>query len=74
MSQISRAQDLAELSRIDADILQSELAVTRQQARVDGLERAGNDSSLSRSVLKNFKSSLALQYAYRARALRQLPH
>jgi hypothetical protein len=74
MSQIASTRELAELSRIDAHILQSELVVTRQQARVDDLERAGNDSSLSRSVLKNFKSSLALQYAYRARALRQLPH
>jgi hypothetical protein len=70
LSQIARMQDLAELSRIDADILQSELAITRQQARVDDLKRAGNDGSLSRSLLKNFKFSLELQYAYRASVLR----
>jgi hypothetical protein len=70
MSQISN-QEQAELSRIDAHILQSELIVTRQQARVDRLERAGNDSSLSRSVLKNFRTSLDLQYTHRAHALRQ---
>jgi len=74
MSQTSRTQDLAELSRIEAHILQSELAVTRQQVRIDSLERAGNDSSLSRSVLKNFRTALGLQYAYRARAQRQLRH
>jgi hypothetical protein len=71
MSQATQ-QDLAYLTRIDAHILQSELAVTRQQVRVNGLERAGSDSSLSTSVLKNFKTALELQYAYRARALRQL--
>ena len=71
MSQMTQ-QEAAELSRIDARILQSELNVTRQQARVDTLERAGNNSPLSRSVLKNFRASLALQYSYRARALRQL--
>jgi hypothetical protein len=73
MSQLSQ-QDLAELSRIDADILQSELIVTGQQARVDGLERAGNDGSLSRSLLKNCRTLLELQYTYRARALRHLRH
>jgi hypothetical protein len=66
--------DLYELSRIDAHILQSELIITNQQARVDSLERAGNNSALSRSLLKNFKASLELQYAYRARALRQSTH
>jgi hypothetical protein len=65
--------DLAELCRIDADILQSELIVTRQRARVESLERAGNNSALSRSLLKNFKASLELQYAYRS-ALRQSTH
>lgn len=69
-----RAQhDLTELCRIDADILQSELIVTRQRARVESLERAGNNSALSRSLLKNFKASLELQYAYRS-ALRQSTH
>jgi len=48
-------QDLADLSRIDAHILQSELIVTRQQKLVDNLERAGNDSSLSRSVLRELR-------------------
>jgi hypothetical protein len=62
------------LSRIDAHILQSELIVTSQQARVDSLERAGNNGALSRSLLMNFKASLELQYAYRARALRQSTH
>lgn len=70
MSQMSR-QELAELSRIEACILQSELIITKQQARVDSLEAAGNDSLLSQSILKNFKTSLDLQYAHRARALRQ---
>jgi hypothetical protein len=65
--------DLTELCRIDADILQSELIVTRQRARVESLERAGNNSALSRSLLKNFKASLELQYAYRS-ALRQSTH
>ena len=37
MPHITR-QDLADLSRIDAHILQSELIVTRQQKRVDNLE------------------------------------
>jgi hypothetical protein len=73
MSHIAH-QELADLSRIEAHILQSELIVTRQQARVDNLERAGNDSSLSRSVLRNFQACLQLQYAYRNRALRQLRH
>jgi hypothetical protein len=73
MTQLSQ-QDLAELSRIDAHILQLELIVTRQQARIENLERAGDDGSLSRSLLKNFKASLELQYAYRARALRWLSH
>jgi hypothetical protein len=73
MSQIPE-QDLADLARIDAHILQSELIVTRQQARVNSLERVGNDRSLSSSLLKNFRTSLELQYAYRARALRQLKH
>lgn len=73
MSQIIQ-HDLAELLRIDAHILQFELNVTRQQARVDSLERAGNDSLLSKSVLKNFTISLELQYLHRARALRQLRH
>ena len=53
MSQIP-LQDQADLARIDAHILQSELIVTRQQARVNSLERVGNDRSLSRSLLKNF--------------------
>jgi hypothetical protein len=73
MSQATQ-QDLADLACIDAHIFQSEQAVTRQEARVDGLERAGSDSSLSTSVLKNFKTALELQYAYRARALRELRH
>jgi hypothetical protein len=73
MSHIDQ-QALADLSRIDAHILQSELIVTRQQARVDNLDRTGNDSSLSRSVLRNFQNCLQLQYAYRNRALRQLRH
>jgi hypothetical protein len=73
MSQMSQ-QDLSNLSRIDAHIFQSELIVTKQQARVQSLERTGNDSSLSRSVLRNFQISLELQYAYRNRALRQLRH
>jgi hypothetical protein len=62
------------LLRIDARIFQSELIVTRQRARVDNLERAGHDSSLSRSVLRNFQTCLQLQYAHRNRALRQLRH
>ena len=37
MSHIDQ-QALADLSRIDAHILQSELIVTRQQKRVDNLE------------------------------------
>jgi hypothetical protein len=71
MSRISH-QAQAELARVDAHIFQSELIVTRQQARVDSLERAGNDGSLSRLLLKNFKTVLEIQYAYRNRALRQL--
>jgi hypothetical protein len=70
---LSAQHDLTELCRIDADILQSELIVTRQRARVESLERAGNNSALSRSLLKNFKASLELQYAYRS-ALRQSTH
>jgi hypothetical protein len=71
MSRVSH-QDRTELARVEAHILQSELIVTRQQARVDSLERAGNDGSLSRLLLKNFKTALEIQYAYRNRALRQL--
>ena len=71
MSQASQ-QNLAHLERIDAHISRSEQAVTKQQARVDGLESAGNDSSLSRSVLKNFKTCLELQYSHRASARREL--
>ena len=67
-------QDLADLARIDAHILQSELNVTRQQALVDRLDRVGDDSLLSRSILKNFKTSLDLQYEHRAHALRQSGH
>jgi len=67
-------QDRPELLRIDAHILQSELMVTRQQARVDRLERTGNESSLSRSLLQNFKIALQLQYAHRDHVLRQLRH
>jgi hypothetical protein len=59
MSQMT-LHDLSELSRIDAHILQPELIAASQKARVDNLERAGNDSALSRSLLKNFKASLEL--------------
>jgi adenylosuccinate lyase len=73
MSHITH-QDLTDLSRIDARIFQSELIVTAQQARVDSLERTGNDSSLSRSVLRSFQTCLHLQYAHRKRVLHQLRH
>ena len=73
MSQLAQPY-LDDLSRIEAHILLSELNVTRQQARLDNLERTGNDGSLSRSLLKNFKNSLELLYAHRAHALRQLKH
>jgi hypothetical protein len=72
MSYPREQQDLAELSGIDGRILQSELIVTRQRARVENLERAGKDSSLSKSVLRNFINVLAFQYAHRGRVLRQL--
>lgn len=57
---------------LDQCIFQSELMVTRQRMRVGRIERAGNDSSLSRSLLQNFETALRLQYANRDRVRRQL--
>jgi hypothetical protein len=56
------------LSLLDDDILLSELALTRQRIRIASIERAGNDASLSRSVLRNFETALHLKYGNRDRA------
>lgn len=63
---VSQAIDY--LSSLDQDILQSELVITRQRMRISGIERAGNDASLSRSVLRNFETALHLKYGNRDRA------
>jgi hypothetical protein len=56
------------LCLLDDDIFHAELAVTRQRMRIVSIERAGNDASLSRSVLRNFETALHLKYGNRDRA------
>jgi hypothetical protein len=63
---VSQAIDY--LSSLDQDILQCELVITKQRMRIASIERAGNDASLSRSVLRNFETSLHLKYGNRDRA------
>jgi hypothetical protein len=66
---VSQATDY--LCLLDDDIFHAELAVTRQRVRIAGIERAGNDATLSRSVLRNFETALHLKYGNRDRARRE---
>jgi hypothetical protein len=69
---------LTTIERLDAlvmsecHIVQSELNITAQRDRIAQSEKAGRDTTLSRSLLTKFEATLKLRYAYRARALRDL--
>jgi hypothetical protein len=60
---------LDELAMIERHIIQCELNVSAQRARVARLERTGRDATSSRNLLDNLEAALALHYAYRSRTL-----
>ena len=66
---IARVMKHATPAELDEAVTHTQTLIAEQQARIDGLEAEGGDSSRFREFLESFKRLLAVQEARRQRSI-----